>query len=313
MAGFDIIGDVHGHSAKLTALLQQMGYRHRMGAWRHPERSAIFVGDLIDRGPGQLETIRIVREMVDAGTAQAVLGNHEFNAIAWFMPDPESNGEHLRRRTPKNLGQHEAFLGETGHDPELHAEVVRWFLTLPLWLELPGLRVIHACWDPRQLKAIGGSLLPGRKLTPATVVAGSRRGSVEYRAIETLIKGPEVALPAGHAFDDKEGKRRADIRIRWWDAAADTYRKAGILGCAEQEARLPDLPLAEAKHNGYADAIPVFFGHYWLTGQPKPQAPHAGCVDYGAGIDGPLVAYRWDGESTLLPSSFVSTASRAVG
>ncbi|MFO1398410.1 MAG: metallophosphoesterase [Burkholderiales bacterium] len=307
MAGFDIIGDVHGHSAKLTALLQQMGYRHHMGAWRHPDRSAIFVGDLIDRGPGQLETIRIVREMVDAGTAQAVLGNHEFNAIAWFMPDPESDGEHLRRRTTGNLEQHEAFLREAGHDSELHAELVGWFLTLPLWLELPGLRVVHACWDPRQLDAISGSLRPGRMLTPATVVAGSRRGSIEYRAIETLIKGPEVALPAGHAFVDKGGKQRVDIRIRWWDAGADTYRKAGILGSAEQEAQLPDMPITQAKQNGYPDAIPVFFGHYWLTGRPKPLTPHAACVDYGAGIDGPLVAYRWDGESTLLQSSFLST------
>ena len=83
---YDIIGDIHGHSEKLTSLLKQLGYRHHLGAWRHPERSAIFVGDFIDRGPGQLETIRIVREMLDAGTALAVMGNHEFNAIAWYTP-----------------------------------------------------------------------------------------------------------------------------------------------------------------------------------------------------------------------------------
>lgn len=73
--GYDIIGDVHGHASKLTALLGRLGYRHRLGAWRHPDRSAIFVGDLIDRGKGQCETIRIAREMLDAGTAQAVMGN----------------------------------------------------------------------------------------------------------------------------------------------------------------------------------------------------------------------------------------------
>lgn len=307
MAGFDIIGDVHGQSAKLTDLLQRMGYRRHMGAWRHPDRSAIFVGDLIDRGPGQIETIRIVREMVEAGTAQAVLGNHEFNAIAWFMPDPDSDGEHLRRRNPANLKQHEAFLRETEHDPELHAEVVRWFLTLPLWLELPGVRVIHACWHPGHLQAMGGLLGPGRHLTPAIVVAGSKRGSVEYQAIETLIKGPEVPLPAGYGFDDKGGKRRVHVRVRWWDAGVDTYRRAGIVGSAELEAQLPDLPIEEVKEIGYRDAIPVFFGHYWLTGPPKPQSLHAACVDYSAGMGGPLVAYRWDGESILLQSSFAST------
>jgi hypothetical protein len=64
---YDVIGDIHGHAGKLTALLRKMGYRHHLGAWRHPERTVIFVGDLIDRGPGHLETIRIVREMLDAG------------------------------------------------------------------------------------------------------------------------------------------------------------------------------------------------------------------------------------------------------
>lgn len=79
---YDIIGDVHGHDAALTGLLQKMGYREQDLVWRHPERTAIFVGDFIDRGPGQLETLRIVRSMVDAGSALAVMGNHEFNAIA---------------------------------------------------------------------------------------------------------------------------------------------------------------------------------------------------------------------------------------
>ncbi|MEG0186401.1 MAG: metallophosphoesterase, partial [Stenotrophomonas sp.] len=77
----DIIGDIHGQAGKLKALLKHLGYRERMGAWRHPERSARFVGDLIDRGPGQLETLDIVRRMIDAGSAEAILGNHEFNAI----------------------------------------------------------------------------------------------------------------------------------------------------------------------------------------------------------------------------------------
>ena len=65
--GYDIIGDIHGHAAALTALLRKMGYREHGGAWRHPDRMAIFIGDLIDRGPGQVETVRIVRGMTDRG------------------------------------------------------------------------------------------------------------------------------------------------------------------------------------------------------------------------------------------------------
>ena len=126
---YDVIGDIHGHADKLTVLLRKLGYRDRLGAWRHPDSTAIFVGDFIDRGPGQLDTIRIVRGMLDAGTAKAVMGNHEFNAVAWYMPDPDHEGEHLRRRKAKNRHQHKAFLAETEHNPALHEEFVAWFLT----------------------------------------------------------------------------------------------------------------------------------------------------------------------------------------
>ena len=83
--GYDVIGDVHGHADKLVALLTVMGYEDRDGCWRHPTRQAIFVGDLVDRGPKQLETVSIARSMVASGSALIVAGNHEFNAIAWRL------------------------------------------------------------------------------------------------------------------------------------------------------------------------------------------------------------------------------------
>jgi hypothetical protein len=64
---YDIIGDIHGHAEKLTMLLGVLGYRRSAGAWRHPDRRAIFVGDFIDRGTQGVETVRIVRDMVEAG------------------------------------------------------------------------------------------------------------------------------------------------------------------------------------------------------------------------------------------------------
>ena len=83
MTSYDVIGDVHGHADRLTGLLRTMGYAETNGAWRCTGRQAIFIGDLIDRGTQQLETIDIARRMVDAGSAQITLGNHEFNAIAY--------------------------------------------------------------------------------------------------------------------------------------------------------------------------------------------------------------------------------------
>jgi protein phosphatase len=85
---FDIIGDVHGCGDELESLLAALGYevveRHdgtgldAGPVYRHPDgRQAVFVGDLVDRGPRVLDTLRIVRNMVDAGSGWCVMGNHE--------------------------------------------------------------------------------------------------------------------------------------------------------------------------------------------------------------------------------------------
>ncbi len=76
---FDIIGDVHGCHAELADLLDSLGYQPAAdGAWRHPAgRTAVFLGDLVDRGPDTPGVLRTVMAMVDAGTALCVPGNHE--------------------------------------------------------------------------------------------------------------------------------------------------------------------------------------------------------------------------------------------
>lgn len=90
--GIDIIGDVHGEADKLIELLRLMGYRKTHAAWRHASRTALFLGDLIDRGPKQLETVKIVRDMVDAGSARCVMANHEWNAIAFATRNRSNTG-----------------------------------------------------------------------------------------------------------------------------------------------------------------------------------------------------------------------------
>jgi hypothetical protein len=141
----DLIGDIHDHADALQQLLKTLGYERRHGVYRHPDRQAIFLGDFIDRGPKIRETLEIVRPMLDSGAALAVMGNHELNALAFHTPDPRKPGEHLRPHNEKNSHQ----LAETMRQVpagEL-ASYLAWFRTLPLWLDLDGLRVVHACWD----------------------------------------------------------------------------------------------------------------------------------------------------------------------
>ena len=85
---FDVIGDVHGCRAELEQLLTELGYAverdaagRPVGA-RHPDgRRAIFVGDLVDRGPDTPGVLRLVMGMVAAGTAFCVAGNHEVKLL----------------------------------------------------------------------------------------------------------------------------------------------------------------------------------------------------------------------------------------
>ena len=80
---FDIVGDVHGCRAELEQLLTELGYEidrdaaGRPTGARHPDRRAVFVGDLVDRGPDTPGVLRLVMGMVAAGTAFCVAGNHE--------------------------------------------------------------------------------------------------------------------------------------------------------------------------------------------------------------------------------------------
>ncbi|MEZ5232865.1 MAG: metallophosphoesterase [Acidimicrobiales bacterium] len=313
---FDVIGDVHGHADRLRGLLAALGYRRRGGAWRHPQRRAFFVGDLIDRGPQQLETVALVRAMVDAGSAFIVLGNHELNAIAWATRHPDRPGEHLRARHgakgARHFRTHERFLTEVGPDSARHRELVAWFRTLPLWCDLGSVRVVHACWDAAAIDELAPRLGPGATLTDAVLVGACTAGHPDHAAVEVLLKGPELTLPGGAAYLDKEGTERTEARFAWWDPTAVTYRRAALIPAdARTPAGTPLAPLGDdpvplLPAMPYRDPVPLFVGHYWRTGVPGPLGPQVACVDYSAGRGGPLVAYRWDGEPVLDPDRFVA-------
>ena len=110
LSDLDVIGDVHGCDGMLTGLLHRMGYRETDGVWGHHSRRAVFVGDLIDRGPGQREVLRLVRRMRDAGTALVAMGNHEWNAIGWVTGRDDDPAQFLRSRSDSHRHQHRAFL-----------------------------------------------------------------------------------------------------------------------------------------------------------------------------------------------------------
>ena len=120
---FDIIGDVHGCYDELIALLTQLGYKtgspagttdnkvdsNNRAVPRHPRgRQAIFVGDLVDRGPASDRVLELVMDMTQAGTALCVAGNHENKLMRSMKGNPvqishglQQTMEQLDARTPE--------------------------------------------------------------------------------------------------------------------------------------------------------------------------------------------------------------------
>lgn len=79
---FDVIGDVHGCASELRTLLTKLGYQVTADGAAHPDgRTAVFVGDLVDRGPDSPGVLRLVMGMTAAGDALCVSGNHEAKLV----------------------------------------------------------------------------------------------------------------------------------------------------------------------------------------------------------------------------------------
>lgn len=300
---YDLVGDIHGHAGALERLLETLGYVRARGVWRHPERRVVFLGDFIDRGPRIRDTLAIVRGMVDAGGALAVMGNHELNALAHATPDPAAPGEFLRRHTPKNLRQLSATLEQLS--PGEFASSLEWFRTLPLWLDLGALRVVHACWDEPRMSLLSGT--PGRIDDAFLAAACSPRGPLN-EPVEAVLKGKEARLPPGVSFRDRDGHDRTKTRVRWYDPpAGHTFRTYALATePIDSDAELPAAVVTAAVP--YAtDAPPVFVGHYWLSGDsPSLLRGNVACLDWSVAKGGFLCAYRWDGERTLDERKFVT-------
>jgi Calcineurin-like phosphoesterase len=291
MPTIDVIGDIHGNADKLRALLKRLGYEQSGGVYGSQDRTAIFVGDLIDRGDAIGEVIEIVERMLRAGAARIVMGNHEFNALCFHTPD--GKGGYLREHNDKNDDQHAETLDYFDKNPGAKKRALTWFYSFPVWLDLGFVRVVHAAWSPAAIR-----LLKTPYLTPESLVAASTKGTSEYWAVETLLKGVEATLPPGLSFFDKDERERTQIRVRWW-LNPDSERTVADTVFPPD----PDMPntrfttLSQWEPYELTEP-PVIFGHYWLPKNWSPARilPNVICVDYSAGTGGPLVAYSFDPE-----------------
>ena len=96
-----------------------------------------------------------------------------------------------------------AFLAEVDGKPALHAGIIDWFLTLPLWLDLPDVQVVHACWHERFMKCLTPHLHQDRYLTRDLMVAATDEPDEAekdyatfsiFKGVECLTKGIGVPV-----------------------------------------------------------------------------------------------------------------------
>ncbi|HET7490079.1 MAG TPA: polynucleotide kinase-phosphatase [Acidimicrobiales bacterium] len=134
---FDIVGDVHGCHDELVALLRELGYEVGPDgiSARHPEgRRAVFVGDLVDRGPATPAVLRLVMAMVEAGDALCVPGNHEAKLLRALQ------GRNVR----VSHGLAESLAQLATEPPELSQRVAAFIDGLVSHLVLDGGRLVVA-------------------------------------------------------------------------------------------------------------------------------------------------------------------------
>ena len=306
--GFDLIGDVHGCARSLERLLDQLGYRRQGGVWRHPRRMALFLGDIIDRGPRVREALHIVHAMVDAGQALCIMGNHEYNALGWHTEAPEGSG---RQYVREHTARHERLLLQTFQQFEQHPgdwrDFLGWFQQLPLFVDAGRFRLVHACWDGEMIEPLRQRFADGR-IDRDFVRQSALRGSFANRVFERLLRGTDMRLPLGLTLTSEEGFPRAHFRTKFWEEDPRTYGDVVFQpeGLPAEAARLP-LPEGEkGRLLQYGlDEPMLFVGHYWRRGRPAPIRANLACLDYSAVMYGKLVAYRLDDEMQIDPHKFV--------
>ena len=171
--------------------------------------------------------------------------------------------------------------------------------SLPLFIEGKGARFVHACWEEAVIEELVAISDRG-VLKPEQLILAGRKCERLYDLVETTTKGPEAKLPQGYSFSDKGGHLRNKVRLKWWEGSARTWRDIAISVADPLKLPAEKLPDGIVKSVYPSKAPPVFFGHYWLDGSITLQAPNALCLDYSAGKDGPLIAYRMKDVSTSI-------------
>lgn len=297
---YDIIGDVHGQAEQLVDLLLRMGYRKSSGCYRHPSRKAIFVGDFINRGPEIRKTLDIIRHMVEGQSAFAILGNHEVYALLYTLRD--KMGKRLSNKPAQHRLSLESTLQEFADDKKAWKKQVDWLRSLPLFLDFGEMRVVHAAWSDRAVRAIQ-AIAPEGRFTRGQLKELAKGNDEAGASFWELCRGLDFTLPKDLLLFDSRGDSHSFFRRKWWESGEGaTFKSLSY----DFRFSLPDYQIPRELVQ-YIDPYPedapiVFFGHYCVREGDNIIRPNLCCLDSCVRKTGKLLAYRWDGERKLQKS-----------
>ena len=307
-AGFDLIGDIHGCASSLRLLLERLGYQNHGGVYRHARRKAIFIGDLLDRGPRIRETVHLVHAMVSAGEAEIVMGNHEYNYLCYKTPLREDPNRYLRVHNPRHQRIVQETLDQYANHPQDEKDMLSWIREMPLYIEKENLRVVHACWHRTLINRLKGGVGPTPLTDDNFLYRSAIENTFEWLVMDRLLRGTHLRLPNNELMVSKDGFKRHFFRTKFWSQDPQTLGDVVFQPdpLPEHIARMPltAANLTELQHYDLSER-PLFIGHFWCEGEPAPITPNIACIDYSAVKYGKLVAYRFDGETALDASKFV--------
>lgn len=265
----DIVGDVHGEIDALSALLVRLGYD---ASGDHADgRRLVFVGDLCDRGPDSPAVIERVKGLVERGRAQCVVGNHEMN----LLRKEQKHGNHWY--FDGDQSRHEKAFGPSKQVTPEQAKAIREFLTtLPVALERPDLRVVHAAWRPEDVDACRtfyGTVLTAyevfdrlsQQTRQAVRLASASRAEKQVFARAMKNKEPLPPFPRHIAAWEEYRQMSNPIRVMTSGlerVARAQFKANGKLRMVERVRWWDD----------YYDTTPVVFGHYWRWWDSASQA-----------------------------------------
>lgn len=268
----DIIGDIHGELDALNLLLDRLGY-DQFG--RHPQnRTLVFLGDLVDRGPNSPGVVEKVSGLYFAKRAQCILGNHELRLLNQVQkPDNSWTSQEMSNRARK-----QGWLApmKVAHTLQLRSALT-FFYELPIALIRSDLRLIHACWHTPSIDALPdmvgswSSLFARfrRNANRTLKESGWTRKRISQLKSNQVLHNQDAGIPPPELCDE----------LMQYFVLEQNLNPLKVLTQGLQAPLVDHPPFWSGYRwqlsdrfswwNEYEDQIPIIFGHYW-----RPKSGH---------------------------------------